>query len=190
MGGSSRYIDEFISLRTASLLLDLKLFPNGKEITESMAAKAAIRKSMFAKRLADRAIDCFVVGDGHVPRTGALIATTSAWSVTSIDPQMREKDSFKRINRLTCVRAKVEDCPALLLNPSGHKGAVLLYVHSHAPWDLAWNALAACYDEVVGVAIPCCFPMPTSPEEKQTYDDQGCWSVERTVHIWEFNRRR
>lgn len=31
------YIDDFLGLDCASRLLDLKLFPNSKEITESMA---------------------------------------------------------------------------------------------------------------------------------------------------------
>lgn len=40
----SRYLDEFVRCRCAPDLLARKLFPNAKEVTESFAAYAAVRK--------------------------------------------------------------------------------------------------------------------------------------------------
>ena len=40
-----RYIDEFLRLSSAPMMLELKLFPNSKEISESMAMWEVILSS-------------------------------------------------------------------------------------------------------------------------------------------------
>jgi hypothetical protein len=85
-GTQLKYLDDFIRLRCAPKLLELGVFPEAKEITESMACWNGIR--LLAKRLRaareaagpvedapsdlDDAVIC--VGDGAAPRSASLIA--------------------------------------------------------------------------------------------------------------------
>lgn len=85
----NEYLERFFRLDVASTLIAAKLFPNIKEVTESIGAFAAIKNHINVGRADD--VDVFVVGDGHTPRTGALIASLTKWHVKSIDPQMRQK---------------------------------------------------------------------------------------------------
>ena len=43
---SLTYLDQFMSYQCASFLMDLRLFPNAKEITESMACLSAVDKHL------------------------------------------------------------------------------------------------------------------------------------------------
>jgi hypothetical protein len=92
-----RYIDEFLSLDCASKLVDLKLFPDGKEVTESISIYTALRK-YFPTVLEGKAQDgdmLIVVGDGVTPRTAALLSFmcgSKGWTCCSIDPMMRFDD--------------------------------------------------------------------------------------------------
>jgi len=91
MNKSLRYIERFFKLNTAPEILAEKVFSNLKEITDSMGVFVAIQKHISFDRK-DRNIHCVVVGDGHTPRTGMLIARLTAWEVYSIDPVMRLKN--------------------------------------------------------------------------------------------------
>ncbi|CAF4573016.1 unnamed protein product, partial [Rotaria magnacalcarata] len=79
----------------------LGLFPNAKEITESYAVWAALRRFIFSRfeKSSSKSIDSIpstdhrqnaiiVVGDGMTPRTAALCAylTKGLWQCYSIDP--------------------------------------------------------------------------------------------------------
>lgn len=91
-----RYVDEFLGLRCAPELLEMRLFPNGKEITESMSAYSAARKYVsclpgFA--LNDPNVSVICVGDGHQPRTATLFAMRTAWSTYSVDPLLTVAES-------------------------------------------------------------------------------------------------
>lgn len=169
-----RYIDEFVTLKCAADLLARSLFPNGKEITESMAAYNAVRQHRLAN-LDDPNVVVVVVGDGHVPRTGALFAMRSAWQVLSVDPVLRERDY--NVNRLVCIRGKIED------NPLGfYKHAVIIAVHSHA-------TITATLDNVFAerrslVAIPCCVPYVHTVPPDVTYTDKSVWSDKNEVLVW------
>src|SRR3989338_4278405 len=72
-------------------LLNMKLFPNGKEITESFSSYYSIRDFLeYSKRLdiiSDGNVICYVIGDGNVPRTAAVFASATNWRVLSIDPR-------------------------------------------------------------------------------------------------------
>jgi len=85
-----RYINEFVKLKCAPDLLAWGVFPNAKEITESMAMYHAV-KNYVPFDLHDEEINLVVVGDGKSPRTAALFAVMTKWTCYSVDPKMDEK---------------------------------------------------------------------------------------------------
>ena len=107
---SLRYINEFIKLKCAADLLELGIFPNAKEITESFAAWNAVRRHLWKRGFSpDKNLNCYVIGDGTTPRTAALVAFISNFYVFSIDPNSRWKERYRSIKRLTICRCKIED---------------------------------------------------------------------------------
>lgn len=178
-----RYLDEFMRLRAAVDLLQLGVFPNGKEITESMGAFQAVRRHV-PFRLSDPDVVCFCVGDGSTPRTGALMAFRSAWTIVSIDPAL--KGDWSHIKRLDAVKAKVED--------TSHVGRkiVIVAVHAHCTLDAMLAAIRPLEEdhEVVGerhlVAMPCCVKQMVAngrgPDVE--YEDESVWSPMNVVRVW------
>ena len=175
-----RYINEFIKLRCASDLLGLSLFPNAKEITESMAAYRAVFVHILrdkGKELGDPSIAVVSVGDGCVPRTAALFAFRSNWQCFSVDPLMKKTDW--NIKRLTVFQGKIED---FHLDCSIFSAVIILLVHSHA-------TVRASLDRITGtvrhlIAIPCCTPHELPGKPYIGYEDYDIWSPKRTVKIW------
>lgn len=175
---STRYFDDFLRLKCAPDLLAWKVFPNAKEITESMAAYAAVRKYGDLD-LADPKVHVYCVGDGVTPRTGAVFAVRSAWTVDSIDPRMRNKNYEDKILRLRTWAMPVEQ-----MVPFGGDGpGVLVAVHSHAKLDACWHLLEGHSTRVV-VSIPCCVPQTNHESPVVEYADWGIWSPHRLVKIW------
>mgnify|MGYP000573623061 CR=1 FL=1 len=62
---------------------------------------------------ADESVTVLVVGDGHSPRTGALVVLHTRWQVTVVDPVLTVQGQHPKIPRLTCMRARIEDLPEL-----------------------------------------------------------------------------
>ncbi|NKB72177.1 MAG: hypothetical protein GKR89_34295 [Candidatus Latescibacteria bacterium] len=177
---STRYINEFVQLRCSPDLLQAKLFPNGKEITESLAAYHATSTHLIdSLPLADDSIQCFVIGDGVVPRTGAVFAFRSHWQVTSIDPKMYLDRGYDFM-RLKIRQTQIERFEAIECDR-----AIIVLVHSHAP-------LVECVKKIIArnqlsiVAIPCCVQMDSiagiGPDIE--YDDLGIWAAKNTVKVW------
>lgn len=173
---AQRRVNRFLNLTSAPLLLSSVSWGMDptKEITESIAcweaAMAWIVKS--GRSQSDRSSSVLVVGDGHSPRTGALFACLSAWTVTSIDPAMREPGPHPTIHRLTSVRARLEERPDL-------RADIVVAVHSHA--TPAATRAAALPGGVV-VAMPCCVPW-TPREGAWTYADPACLSPDRQIIV-------
>ena len=184
---SLRYLNEFTQLKCSPDLLSHKLFPNAKEITESFGAYNALRMIQTDNPLNDNTINCIVVGDGHKPRTGALIAFRTAWTVTSIDPliynktmQYGEINSVEGIDRLTVMKLRIEDVPNQLMEFSGK--VIIVCVHSHA-------SLIACKRKIQGkqkylISMPCCYPDDLGIPPTITYIDWGIHSEKRTINIY------
>lgn len=85
-----RHVNKFLSWDCAATLLDMGLFPNAQEVTESMACLHAVDLHLKL-RFSEPDILCVVVGDGVVPRTGALFAMRTKWNqIISVDPAMLE----------------------------------------------------------------------------------------------------
>lgn len=174
-----KHINEFIRLKCASDLLALNLFPNAKEITESMAGFDAVRRIVIPntnlKLGVGGGVTVFVVGDGSVPRTGGMFAFRSAWDVVSIDPALRRIDY--KISRLTCYDKKIEDIGFV-----GDGTAIIVLVHSHA-------TISSCLENIQYplrhlVTIPCCVPHSLPNKKYIGYTDSNIWSEKNEVRVW------
>lgn len=184
---SLRYLNEFTKLKCSPDLLSHKLFPNAKEITESFGAYNALRMNQADFPLNDKKINCIVVGDGHKPRTGALIAFRTAWTVTSIDPliynktmQCGEINSVEGIDRLTVMKLRIEDVPNQLMEFSGK--VIIVCVHSHAKLSECCKKFPDREKYIVN--IPCCYPSDLNIKPDIEYTDWGIHSEKRQVEIY------
>jgi hypothetical protein len=172
-----KYLSEFISLRCAPDMLNLRLFPNGKEISESFGAYDAVRYRMPQFKLNDPSVTLIAVGDGNTPRTAATFAMRSAWTCHSVDPNLKGGSvRWSDIKRLTIHAKRIEDVHFEA------ERAVIVAVHSHA-----WlpNAVAAVDAAEVGVvAMPCCVRQDLPVEPDREYHEKGVISPCRYVRIW------
>ena len=180
---SSKYLNEFIRLKCAPDLLMFKLFPNIKEITESMAVYNTVRKYLQNEfPLSSRDVTCLVVGDGHMPRTGALFAFRTNWDVISVDPNMfKDKPPLLRINRLLSVKGKIENFDNLLQHIKTQK-VLVVCVHSHAKLSACVAQLKE--KEITVISMPCCVPDDLNIVPEISYDDWGIHSPKRTINIY------
>ena len=83
-------MDRFLRWECGRHLLGLGLFPDAKEISESVACLQAVlehcAQHAFSPASGDTLVVC--VGDGRTPRTAALVAMRSRWDCVSIDPAL------------------------------------------------------------------------------------------------------
>lgn len=197
---TTTYFNQFLNLKCAPDLILDELYPNAKEITESMAAYSAVKK-LFPSELYNfgkEDITLISVGDGRSPRTAGLFAYRSNWKCISIDPALSRgiKERWKSIKRLGILPVKVEEVNfKALIKPSSR--VIVVAVHSHADLDYTVRSVEAAGGYVEGVvAIPCCFSQDIKPlVETPTYtvrdfnmideyEDLGIWSDKRTIKIW------
>jgi hypothetical protein len=176
---TNTHLHRFFKLNTASLLMGQRVFPNLKEITESMGAFVAIHNHItpIVDRN-DKNVDVFCVGDGHSPRTAALIASLTKWNCHSIDPQMRNKKwDFKR---LTTYRTKIQD---VTFTGKEDKTALIVCVHSHASLKDSVKSISG-YGNTYLINIPCCVKPDLEQQPFVSYLDYGIHSEKREVSIY------
>ncbi|KAL4172613.1 hypothetical protein KRP22_007777 [Phytophthora ramorum] len=192
---SLRYLNEFVGkLHCAPALLQHGLFPDAKEVTESMALFNAVRRYIEPTSKGE-AVDengkhdgIVVVGDGNTPRTAALFAfRMRGWKCYSVDPAM-EKGTSERskgwadVSNLVVVRNKIENVRIAL------RKAIVVLVHAHVTLDQALSAVQA--EQVCGVVtLPCCNWY--GQQEKLfgrgpdlVYDDFSVLSDHREIRLW------
>ena len=174
----NRYVVEFFKLTCAGDLLNFKLFPNVKEVTESMAAFNGIRDYIMKDRFDYKSDNVVVisVGDGNTPRTAAMCAMRSNWECISIDPIMKTTDY--NIKRLKIYKNKVEE---LDLN-FPDKIVVILCVHSHAKLNDILGHIHG--KERHLLTIPCCVPHEIKNVPYLGYMDSNIDSEKKHVKIW------
>lgn len=173
----TNHLATFVSLRCAPLLA-ARIFPNPKEITESMGAWHAVETCLRRRtgiRRDDPRVTVICVGDGCTPRTGALFARLTAWQVYSVDPRLKMDPQIKR---LTCMRHRIED---VRIDSEGP--AIVVAVHSHADLGVAISRVSA--PVVHAVAIPCCVQQAAPGTVIRDGDDHGIISPARRVVVWE-----
>ena len=177
-----KYLNDLMACKCFPDLLEEGIFPNAKELTESMAVFHFCRWHLADRfPLGDKSVTLFSVGDGRTPRTAALFAYRTAWTCYSIDPNLNTQRSY-RARRLVLVKKKIEDFKIDV------ERAVIVAVHSHAPLDVAVEHINA-RDKVV-IAIPCCVPqeIPGYPPDLE-YVDHAIWSEKNLVRVWLFQDR-
>lgn len=173
----TQYLGELVTLQCAPDMLALRLFPNGKEVTESFAAYDAVRYRLPQFELRDPGIVVVAVGDGTTPRTAATFALRSAWTCHSVDPRL--KGGTKRwepIRRLTIHARRIEECSF------DADRAIVVAVHSHAPLRAAVDAVRA--REVAVVAMPCCVKQDLDRAPDLEYVNRAVISPCRTILVW------
>ncbi|ETP30518.1 hypothetical protein F442_20509 [Phytophthora nicotianae P10297] len=192
---SLRYLNEFVGkLHCAPALLQHGLFPDAKEVTESMALFNAVRRYIEPKNKGESLKESgkhdgiVVVGDGNTPRTAAMFAfRMRGWKCYSVDPAM-EKGSSERskgwadVSNLVTVRNKIENVRISL------RRAIVVLVHAHVTLDQALSAVQA--EQVCGVVtLPCCnwygqqeILFGRGPD--LVYDDFSVLSDHREIRLW------
>jgi hypothetical protein len=169
-----KYISEFLRLDCAVDILRSDLFPNGKEITETMAIYDAVRKHPDFDQT-DEDITMVSVGDGSTPRTAGFFAYMTHWQCISVDPQL--KDGFDDIQQLDLRPTRIQDTEVEA------DRVVLTAVHSHADLQESIDAVEA--EEILVVAMPCCETLELENQEPdKEYADWGCFSPQRTIKIY------
>jgi len=177
------YLNEFIRLKCAPDLLGNGLFPNVKEITETMAAFNAVRKYMGVESFADNKIILFDVGCGHAPRNAALFAHMTSWNCHAIDPVLRKKGKFLRTKRLSLHPCRIEDYAGAISGDT----IIILAVHAHINLETALKKFNA--PRMVVIAMPCCNRLEIKDcKPIKHYDDLGCLSPMREVKIFDLVR--
>ena len=188
-----RYTDELLTLRCAPALLQLQLFPNAKELTESFACFNAARAHLAeAFRPDDPSVLLLAIGDGLTPRTAALFAFRTSWRCVAVDPLMRAPESWgERIERLTAHRATV--AAAAEAEPGGGFVAPrVLLVLPHAHVGLAGCLRLVRWQVALGaVVLPCCDWYGTistagcgAPMHEA--EDPAIVSPHRLVRVWQW----
>ncbi|KAL0487426.1 hypothetical protein AKO1_000842 [Acrasis kona] len=179
------YIDRFLRKDRLHAVLQYKVFPNIKEVSESMSAYYAVmnclRSTTGRSKFGDPTTKCYVVADGSTPRTGAIFALSTNWLIYSIDPVMKTNNgAAKKLERLSCHQSTAED----FVIPEQVEGAlsVVVAVHSHANFNDFWQRLPT---PKIGVAIPCCVEQSCDDLQCQSeYDDLHMLSAANHIKTW------
>lgn len=173
----SKYLDWLVQSKCGADLLAAQLFPNAKEVTESVACFEATIHLNPGFEWNSPNVQCFVVGDGHKPRTAAVFACRTAWNVFSIDPVLAPR--IYNIKRLNIFRKKIEDLKFVDLGSP----VLIVLPHSHAPLD-------ACLANIPGakralITLDCCKKQDPGPPADIEYVDENVWSPKNTVRVWQ-----
>jgi hypothetical protein len=182
---SSRYMTEFLQLHCATELVESRVFPDAKELTESFSAFNAWRTHLSDDFSADDPnITLVSVGDGHTPRTAALFAFRTRWNCVAVDPEMgfaKDSKASYDIDRLQHHCAKIEEMRIKT------KRCIIVMVHAHVSLATTLRSIQAEDGTAACIALPCCnyysaidAPNRAVPE----YEDMSVISPHRTVRVW------
>jgi len=204
--GYSDYVDRVMGLKCFVDLVNLRVFPSAKDISESMGAIMAANKYGNIPKRARSDCVCLCIGDGATPRTATLSCYLNSWRCYSIDPELsQEWVGFHPTVR--GLHGTSDVCDAFFTKDivqfdgssplTDTKHLVLLLVHSHArligPSSLTniRKGFGGCPTSIV--AIPCCARFrPTrdiGEEPHQEFIDHCIFSDKRTVMVWNFDRQ-
>lgn len=170
------YIERFMGMRCAPDLLLHRMYPNAKEVTESFGCyEAAINNLSYSP--SDK-VNVVCVGDGHTPRTAAMFAFRSSWNTYSIDPELRERTSWNRINRLTRITKRIQDAPLSFSEPT-----VIVHCHAHVKVEDSLKQIKAPNRSVI--TMECCVPQYLNGVKPDIeYVDNCVWTPCNRIKIW------
>jgi hypothetical protein len=201
------HVDWFFTMlerQPAKFMPLLPLFPNMKEVTESVGMFRFVSEALRAydHEAAESPDLIVVVGDGSTCRTACLFAALWPRScrVHSIDPNMRktllDAKSSPAISALadvlSCHRQTVQDWLADHKSLPTCQRIILVAVHSHAALDLYVPALRLRTENLVLATMPCCVPQVLTEHECSSLGlelvaqkvDWGVASDKRTLYMW------
>lgn len=176
--GSLKYINELVGCMCFPDLLSLKIFPDGKEVTESASIYAYIRKHQKDNFPFGDANTVFIaVGDGSTPRTASMFAFRSQWQCFSVDPALKWRNNG-RVGRLNIIPKRVEQLPNLHFDK-----LVIAAVHSHANLKIVADKFTA--NKRLIIAMPCCVSQDIGKPPTYEFVDNGVWSTKNRILVWE-----
>ena len=176
---SLKYVNEFVRMKCSPDLIKYELFPNVKEISESMTALVAVRKYLGAKSFGDENFTVIDAGCGRMPRTAALFAFLTRWQCYAVDPLLQMNNSNNSIKRLQKINGLIEQ---QRFDIDGT--CIFLAVHSHISLPIALQNVKA--KRIIIVAIPCCKPLILKKYKPvKEYEDEGCLSPKRLVRMYD-----
>lgn len=178
-----RYVNRLFKLACFPDIMASKIFPNVKELTESMAAVYAVFTHLNDDvDPADPNVSLVSVGDGSTPRTASLFAFMTKWTCVSVDPKLKQGPWLAQgqpIRRLSLHTARIQDFQMVFDRP-----LVITAVHSHAPIPATLQSLCSLTARHL-VTIPCCTDLSVPDREPDVeYSDPHCWSSQRTVRVY------
>lgn len=176
------YMNMFVRQSKCAMdMLDRQLFPNAKEITESLGMYFAMKKMLgddFTNEVKNIFRQIICVGDGRTPRTASTFAFRSLWSCYSVDPML--KDKIWNVDRLYCFPQKIKE---FKWQDNGLPTTIVC-CHSHANIDDVLTSIKARNRSLI--VMPCCVnQMPTkAPTPDFDYTDKAVWSPKNRILIW------
>ena len=186
----TRYLDWFWTRKVVPLMHQLGVFPDCKEISESVAAYFAASRTLRMK-VTDEKVMAICVGDGAMPRTSVLLALTTKWQVIAIDPDMEKaKDKIKcilsQVGRLRVLPHRIEEVPLAPEDFDGIERLLLIHVHSHASLSASLQSFrkAGWLGEILVVSIPCCVPDDLNADLHKSFQDAGILSPQNLVNLY------
>ena len=200
--GFSVYLDKIFSMNCFPELIQRRVFPSAKDVTEAYAAiNAANRHSELGELLKGVDVLCVCVGDGCSPRTATLAAYLTRWHCLSVDPNLHDEwtGAEHGIQRLGCFAQTWEEYARRLVASEGAvvpinspRALVLLCVHSHHRFGTGEASIEAVRTALGSpptclVSIPCCHKWSHVHDVGQphaTYEDWGIFSACRLVNVW------
>jgi hypothetical protein len=190
---NNKYLDEALRIKCFPDMISLGLFPNAKEVTESFACYEAYRKHIMKHiHPSDSKATVVVVGDGHTPRTGAVFAFRSKFSVVSIDPEIKDHFSGK-IKNLEIIKNYVQD---VRVGESSSDGSVIyVFPHSHAKPEMLLHIDLAMFNNAKHkffIMMPCCVDLEMNDclnktfgvERIANYYDWGIHSPKKRIIVY------
>ena len=176
---NTEYINRFIKMRCAVDLLRLKMFPDAKEITESLGIVNACKNLPADLDRTNRDVNMVVVADGRRPRTAALIACLTRWNCVSIDPILVEE--VWPIYRLKCYKKKVEDVKLHFDGPT-----IIAIPHGHCKPSECLKSITT-NDRLFVINMPCCVASDILHYEHISYKDGRVWSPKNRIDFHDFS---
>lgn len=156
--------------------VELKVFPNAKELTESFAAFRAALKFREFFPPGDSSVQLVVVGDGKTPATAVTFALQTRWMCHTVDPRLRPDSRWDRVARLSLHANPIEEMTFQA------DRLVVVAVHAHVDADLVRSRVSA--RELLLVFLPCCVPARLERPPDLEYIDPDVLSGARRLLIW------
>ena len=147
----------------------------------------------FGKYLHCKSVTCYILGDGKVPKTGALFALMTKWNIISIDPiaLSKQESNADNINRLNIYSMNAENYD--------YKEIAELYIfvspHGHAPLELVYDKFKQQHKNykyhLIIITLDCCVTNNLANKKNiilyKKYDDFKIFSPKREIKIYETN---